>query len=215
VSLAEREKRFTDTNVYPVITPEFCQGRSPLEVLEAALKGGAKIVQLRDKTDPERYASAFREISSRYGALLMINDSVDLALKYGADGVHLGATDLPIAEARKKAPELLIGASIHNLEEALAAQEAGASYINIGPIFPTRTKPGVKTFLGVKAIQEIALQIKIPFTVMGGINKGNIQEVLRAGARHIAMVTAITEAADVEKITREFINLVEERFKSS
>jgi len=215
VNLTQREKKFAETNIYPVITPEFCAGRSPLDVLESVLKGGAKIVQLRDKADPERYASAFRKTSDKYGALLMINDSVDLALRYNADGVHLGKTDLSVAEARKRAPELLIGASAHNLEEALAAQEAGASYVNIGPIFPTRTKPGVKTFLGVQSIREIAPHLRIPFTVMGGIKLDNIRKVLKAGARHIAMITAITQAEDVEGTTREFIKLIEGRSKTA
>ncbi len=171
-------------------------------------------MQLRDKTEPERYASAFRKITAGFGALLIINDSVDLALKYGADGVHLGAKDLPVAEARERALDLLIGASAHSLEEALAAQKAGASCVNIGPIFPTRTKPGAKNFLGIKGIRQIAPHLKIPFTVMGGINKENICEVIRAGARHIAMITAITQAEDVEKATRGFINLIEERSKT-
>lgn len=208
MNLAEREKRFLKTDIYPVITPEFCKGRSLIRVLESSLKGGAKIIQLRDKKEPERYAADFRQITNDLGALLIINDSLDLALKYKADGVHLGINDLPIKEARKRAPQLLIGASIHNLQEALRAQDNGASYINIGPIFPTRTKPGISKFLGVEAIKEITPRIKIPFTIMGGINRNNIHEVLSAGARHIAMITGITEADDVEKTTKDLIKLI-------
>ena len=207
MTLVKREKRFLKTDIYPVITPEFCKERSPIRILESCLKGGAKIVLLRDKKDPEKYAADFRKITNRYNALLIINDSLEIALKHNADGIHLGINDLPINEARRLAPELLIGASIHNLQEALSAQDNGASYINIGPIFLTKTKPGVKRFLGVEAIREISPHIKIPFTVMGGINKENILQVLDIGARHIAMVTAITEAEDVEKTAQEFIRL--------
>lgn len=194
--------------IYPVITPEFCKGRSLLEVLEAALKGGARIVQLRDKTDPERYVAEFRRITSKYNALLIINDSVDIALKYKADGVHLGKNDLPVKEARQIAPDLIIGASSHDLQEALKAQDDGASYVNIGPIFPTKTKDGLNKFLGIDVIKEIAPHLNIPFTVMGGIKKDNIQKVIAAGARRIAMITAITEAKDVEVATRELIGYV-------
>ncbi|OGC23389.1 thiamine-phosphate diphosphorylase [candidate division WOR-1 bacterium RIFOXYB2_FULL_42_35] len=196
------------TDLYPVITPELCAGRSPLIVLEETLKGGAKIVQLRAKENTKEYAPDFRKITQQYGALLIINDFVELALKYGADGVHLGLADLSIAAARRLAPALLIGASSHNLEEALTAQEAGADYVNIGPIFPTQTKNVVGQVVGVSAIKEISSQLKIPFTVMGGIKKSNINEVLAAGAGHIAMVTEITQAGDVKGITRELISAI-------
>lgn len=162
---------------------------------------------MRDKTGPERYAAGFRKITSQYNALLIINDSVDIALKYKADGVHLGLNDMPVKDARKIAPELIIGASCHNLAEALQAQEDGAFYVNIGPIFSTKTKGGLTEFLGVEAIKKIAPHLKIPFTVMGGINKKNIAEVVKAGARHIAMVTAITESSNVEVTVKEFIGM--------
>ena len=102
--------------------------------------------------------------------LLIINDHVDIALAVDADGVHLGQEDLPLAAARRIAPELLIGISTHSREEALKAQGEGADYVNIGPIFPTRTKEGVTRFLGPEAIPGIAAGLEIPFTVMGGID---------------------------------------------
>jgi len=205
MNLAQRQDKFSQIDIYPVISPEFCLDRSPVVVLEATLKGGAKIVQLRDKERPERFAADFRQITEKRGALLIINDSVELALKYRADGVHLGQKDTPASAARQAAPELLIGVSCHNLDEALAAQAAGANYVNIGPIFPTKTKSGPMTFLGMEAIEEIAPQLKIPFTVMGGINQNNIEQAIKAGVRRVAMVTAITQADDVEATTRNFV----------
>ena len=127
VDLSEREKRFAETSIYPVITPELCRGRSPLSILEAALRGGAKIAQLRAKERPERYAAGFREITDQYAALLVINDSLDLALKYNADGVHLGQADLPVSEARKLAPELLIGASTQQIRIISYGEERPAA----------------------------------------------------------------------------------------
>jgi thiamine-phosphate pyrophosphorylase len=195
-----------DSFIYPVITPEFCKGRSPVKILESVLKGGVRIVQLRDKTDPERYAADFRKITSKHNALLIVNDSVNIALKYKADGIHLGQKDMPVKEARRLAPDLIIGVSCHDLGEALKAQDDGASYVNIGPIFETKTKSMPP--IGVETIKKIAPHLKIPFTVMGGINKGNIAEVINAGARRIAMVTAITESSNVEETVKEFINML-------
>jgi thiamine-phosphate pyrophosphorylase len=101
-----------------------------------------------------------------------------------------------VAAALRVAPNLIIGASTHSLEEALAAQEAGAGYVNIGPIFPTPTKPAAIP-LGVEAIQRIAPRLRIPWSTMGGINQGNIAQVVARGARHPAVMSAVTAASDV------------------
>ena len=196
-----RIKLFQQVDVYPVTCEGLSQGRSNLQVLEAVIQGGARIIQLREKDYPKKdlynLALKFKEITSRAGVLLIINDHVDIALGVEADGVHLGQEDLPVQVARKLAPELLIGASTHSLEQALQAEKNGADYINIGPIFSTKTKEGMGRSLGPEAISEISSQIKIPFTVMGGINEDNIEQVLAKGARRVAMVKAITKAADI------------------
>ncbi|MGD8530935.1 MAG: thiamine phosphate synthase, partial [Syntrophobacterales bacterium] len=187
-----RLRLFEQVDVYPVTCERFSEGRSNLEVLEAVIQGGSKIIQLREKEYPKRdlynLALKFREITTRGRVLLIINDHVDIALAVDADGVHLGQEDLPLQVARKLAPELLIGASTHSLQQALQAEKDGADYVNIGPIFPTKTKDGVGRSLGPKAISEISPQIKVPFTVMGGINAENIDQVLAEGARRVAMV---------------------------
>ena len=200
----KREARillFQEIDVYPVTCERLSQGRSNLEVLKGVIQGGSKIIQLREKHYSKRdfynLALKFREITSRAGVLLIINDHVDIALAVDADGVHLGQEDLPVQVARMLAPELLIGASTHSLEQALQAEEEGADYINIGPIFPTRTKEGVESVLGPEAIATISSQIKVPFTVMGGIREDNMKEVLAKGARRVAMVSAITKAVDI------------------
>jgi thiamine-phosphate pyrophosphorylase len=193
-------------DIYPVTCERLSEGRTNLEVLEAVIQGGSKIIQLREKDylkrDLYNLALKFREITARAGILLIINDHVDIAVAVEADGVHLGQADLPVQVARKLAPELLIGASTHSLEQALQAEKNGADYINIGPIFSTKTKEGVGGSLGPAAISEISPQIKVPFTVMGGINQENIDQVLAQGARRVAMVSAITRAADIAKKVR-------------
>jgi thiamine-phosphate pyrophosphorylase len=198
--------KFQQVDVYPVTCEKLSAGRSNLEVLGGVVQGGAAIVQLREKEyskkDFYHLALKFREITAVAGMLLIINDHVDVALAVEADGVHLGQEDLPLTAARKLAPELIIGASTHSLEEALRAQAEGADYINIGPIFPTRTKEGVKQFLGPEAIAAIRPKLQVPFTVMGGITGSNLDQVLASGARRVAMVTAITRAPDIAGAVR-------------
>ncbi|MDP2807890.1 MAG: thiamine phosphate synthase [bacterium] len=197
----QRLKSFQQIDLYPVTDQGLSLGRSNLEVLDGLIAGGARIVQLREKhlSKKEFYqlALVFRKKTSEAGMLLIINDHLDIALACGADGVHLGQDDLPLAVAKKLAPELIIGGSTHNLEEALEAQQRGADYVNLGPIFATQTKELSMKPLGPEMIKKIVPHLKIPFTVMGGINRSNIGQVLQAGARKIAVVTAVTKADDI------------------
>lgn len=199
-SHAARLARFNQPGLYVVITEAYCAGRPPLDVLDAVLRAGVRLVQFREKTgsDRARYAlaEAFRARTRDAGALLIVDDRVDLALAVDADGVHLGEHDLPIEAARRCAPDLIIGASSHNLEEALANQAAGASYVNIGPIFATQTKDVPTGPLGPEAIGAIAPKLRVPFTVMGGIKLENLDALLAEGARRVAVVTAVTAAPD-------------------
>lgn len=209
---AERMRRFADTDLYVVITEAYCAGRSALSVLEAVLDAGVRLVQLREKDCSERElftrARAFRDMTRAHDALLVIDDRVEIALAVDADGVHLGEFDLPIEAARRIAPELIIGGSSHSLGEALAAQDAGASYVNIGPIFATQTKSVATGAVGPALIDAISPRLRIPFTVMGGIKAHNMEEVLRRGARHVAVVTAVTAAGDIAAAASELRALI-------
>ena len=195
----ERMVRFNDIDLYVVTCEPLSEGRTNLEILDAVIRGGGKIIQLRDKDLPPRdflsLAKKFRAVTREAGVLLIINDYVDIALAVDADGVHLGQEDMKLPFARQLALDLIIGRSTHSLEQALQAEKEGADYINIGPIFATGTKEHTRT-LGVGAIREIAPRITVPFTVMGGIHESNITEVLDAGAYKIAVVTAVTRATD-------------------
>ncbi|MBI4644734.1 MAG: thiamine phosphate synthase [Deltaproteobacteria bacterium] len=195
----QRLAAFAAADLYVVITASFCAGRPVPEVLQKTLAAGVKIVQMREKEMSGRglyeMAKEFRRLTEAAGALLIIDDRLDIALAAAADGVHLGQEDLPIEVARRLAPELIVGASTHSLEEALAAQDAGASYVNIGPIFATQTKPTM-TPLGPETIDRIAPRLQIPWTTMGGINLANISQVVAHGARHPAVMSAVTAAAD-------------------
>ncbi|HYA03869.1 MAG TPA: thiamine phosphate synthase [Syntrophobacteria bacterium] len=204
----ERKARFKEIDVYPVTYERLSARRSNLEVLEAVVRGGARIIQLREKEyskrDLYRLALTFREMSATAGMLLIMNDHLDIALAVGADGVHLGQDDFPPKAARGLAPELLIGVSTHSLEQALQAEKDGADYVNIGPIFATSTKAGVGRPLGPEAIASIGPRLSVPFTVMGGITSANLDQVLAHGARRIAMITAITQEPDIAEAVRVF-----------
>lgn len=206
VTREERRFRFSQVDLYPVTCEKLSKGRSDADVLEAVIAAGVRIVQLRDKESSRdlvyEKALHFRRVTLEHGVLLIINDDVELARQVQADGVHLGQDDWPLEAAREALPDMLIGHSTHSLEEALAAERAGADYINIGPIFTTGTKSGLLHILGPGAIAEIASQVHTPFTVMGGIHAGNLDEVLAAGARKIALVTAITQADDMTAAAR-------------
>lgn len=219
---AKRKKRgeaFRGVDLYPVTCEKLSSGRSNVEVLDGLIRGGVRIVQLRDKDalkrDLFRMAMRFREITSEAGVLLVINDYVDIALAVDADGVHLGQDDLPVEAARKIAPDLLMGVSTHTLDEALAAQARGADYVNIGPIFPTGTKGGMNRFLGPEAVIGIGSCLEIPFTVMGGIKQANIHEVLARGAKRIAVVTALTQAPDIAAAVRALRGVISNRSETS
>lgn len=209
-----RMAMFGEVDVYPVTCEKLSAGRSNLDVLEEVIRGGARIIQLREKYYSKKnfyeLALKFRERTGEADVLLIINDHLDIALAVEADGVHLGQDDLPLPAARKLAPDLLIGASTHSLEQALRAQKEGADNINIGPIFPTKTKEGASHFLGPEAIAHISPKIDLPFTVMGGINGSNIHQVLAQGARRVAMVSAITQAPNIADTVRIFVTKIRE-----
>lgn len=204
---AHRMEMFRQTDLYVVITERFCGGRDPLAVVDAVLEAGVRLIQVREKDCDDatyyRRCMAFRERTLRAGALLIVDDRVDIALAVGADGVHLGQQDLPVAAARGINPNLILGVSTHDEEEALAAQANGASYVNIGPIFATQTKDVPTGVVGPELIAAIAPNLHIPFTCMGGIKADNIDQVLSRGARHVAVVTAVTEAQDIQKAVSE------------
>lgn len=203
---ADRARAFAEVDLYPVTGAAQSAGRGTLAVVEAILAAGCRVVQLREKELSKReyldLARRVRELTARQGVLMICNDHLDVALAVGADGVHLGQDDLPIREARGLGPELLLGASSHDRDQALAAQRAGADYVNIGPIFPTRTKRGGTGWLGPEAVERIGPCLDLPFTVMGGIGQQNMGELLSRGARHIAVVSAVTAAPDVAAAAR-------------
>ena len=212
-------KFIREVTVYPVSCEKLANGRTDAQWLDAVLGGGARIVQLRDKESADRVlyekALLFRRKTREAGALFIVNNRLDIALLAEADGIHLGNSDLPAAEVRKMAPEMLIGVSANTPEQAASAKERGASYFNIGPLFPTATKEGLSTFLGPAAIADFAGRSDLPFTVMGGIKLHHVAELIAAGAQRLAVVTAITKAPDMAEATRLWVETITSQLRDT
>lgn len=177
------------------------------EVIEAALRAGVKWVQYREKNRPRKAiyneALRIRELTAGYGARLIINDHADIAVAVGADGLQLGQDDLPLKEAGKICGEMIIGISTHSLQEAVAAEGAGADYIGFGPIFHTDTKDAGAP-VGLETLREIKTKIKIPVVAIGGISLLNLASVLETGVEAVAAASAIMKG-DVYENAENFI----------
>lgn len=209
---------FRKIDLYPVISSEFCNGIPPIIMLKMIADGGAKIVQLREKNMPLNQllhlADAFRTLTDNYGMLLMINDRIDVALAVGADGVHIGQEDFPLPYAVRSAPHLLFGVSAHTPRQAFVAEQQGAGYVNLGPIYNTRTKTLSTPPVGPEIISEVAPRLVIPFTVMGGIKTCHIDGLVALGAKRIAMVTEITQADNPCERTAELCQMIRSAIKA-
>lgn len=145
-------------------------------------------------------AKEINGLKKKYPFTFIVNDFVDVALEVKADGVHVGAEDLPIAEVRRKiGKKMSIGYSSHSLEEALEAQAAGADYVAFGAIFPSITKGPGHPVQGVKKLREVVERVKIPVVAIGGIGRENFEQVLQTGVKAIAMITALTQANDISE----------------
>lgn len=200
---------FDQVDIYPVTGRYLFGDRSDGQVIAQLAQGGARIVQLREKnlSDKDLYELAllYRKETKRQGMIFIMNDRPDIARLAGADGVHLGLDDLPISAAREiLGSEAIIGASSHSVEQARNAQRQGASYVNIGPLFPTPTKPDAVT-IGTEPARQAVRELDIPVTVMGGIVEGNIDEVLSTGVRHIGVITALFGSENIAVSVRRLI----------
>lgn len=203
-----------------VITSPGGEGRGHLEVAEAALAGGCRAVQLRDKRMGDRefagVALRVKELCRPRDALLFVNDRVDVAAAVGADGVHLGVADLAVADARRLLPPLaLIGFSPEDEAEARLAVAEGASYLGIGPVEATPTKGDAGEPIGIEGLARWCGKRIAPVIAVGGIGARNAAAAMEAGAAGVAASSAITGAADMERATRELLAAVERKAGAS
>ena len=201
------------------VTDRAWVGRQTLpEQVEAALKGGATCVQLREKeldgTALLEEAKVLAALCRRYGVPLIINDNVEVALAAGADGVHVGQDDLTVEQVRRLAGDrLIVGVSAHSVEQALAAQAGGADYLGVGAVFATATKSDAHV-LPRETLAEICRAVDIPVVAIGGIGEDNLLQLAGTGVDGAALVSAIFSAPDVEGQCRKLRALSERMVKA-
>jgi len=200
--------------LYLITDRSFLNGRDLKNCIEDALKGGATLVQIREKDTSTRdffqVAKEIKEVTSKYNVPLIINDRIDIALAIDAEGVHLGQSDMPIAIARGiLGKDKIIGISANNLDEALEAQKNGADYLGLGPVFYTGTKKDIKEPIGLTGLKELTKNINIPSVAIGGINKENAKSILDSGVNGISLISAILGSENIEKATVELLAVLE------
>lgn len=190
-----------DFSLYLITDRNQTAGRPLLDVVEAALEGGVRAVQLREKDLPpaELYELAWemRALTGRYDARLLINERIDIALAVEADGVQLGVTSMPVTAARRIAPDLLIGYSSHSVGEAMAALAKGADFVTFGPVFPTPSKAAYGEPVGLGELGRVCRQTVGDLVfALGGIKRENIEQVTAAGCYRVALISDILVAPD-------------------
>ena len=205
----------TDFSLYLITDRHQAGGRPLLEVARAALEGGVRAVQLREKdlsgAELYRLALELRALTRSYGARLLINDRLDIALAVEADGVQLGINSLPVAAARRLlGRQMIIGYSAHAIDEALRVQDDGADFVTFSPVYYTPSKAAYGEPCGVKKLASAASALDIPVIALGGLKQANISETLSANVQGIAVISAILAASDPHVAVVSLLKKIEE-----
>jgi thiamine-phosphate pyrophosphorylase len=201
--------------LYVITDEQVGRGRSHLQIAEAAILGGADVLQLRDKESSGgrlfRVALQLRKLTREAKVPLIVNDRLDIALAVDADGVHLGQADLPASVARNiMGSGRILGVSAETVAEAVAAEKDGADYLGVGPVFDARgTKPDAGEPRGLELIESVRRHCRLPIVAIGGIDPDNARKVLEAGADAVAVISAIAAADDIEEAARRMKGILE------
>ena len=204
--------------LYAVTDRAWVGKQSLYEQVEAALRGGVTCVQLREKElDEAEFLAEAKEVSAlcrRYGVPFFVNDNVDIAIACGADGVHVGQEDMAAAQVRRRVGDgMMIGVSVHSVEEALEAVRNGADCLGVGAMFSTSTKADANV-LPREVLRDICRAVDVPVVAIGGIGKGNLMQLAGTGVDGVALVSAIFGAADIENECRLLRKLSEEMVRT-
>lgn len=196
-----------DLLLYAVTDRSWLGGRTLYQDVEAAIKGGATFIQLREKTLDEAHfleeAKEIKELCKKYQVPFVINDNVDIALAMDADGVHVGQSDMEAGAVREKlGPDKIIGVSAQTVEQALLAEQKGADYLGVGAVFPTGSKDDAVE-VSHETLKAICEAVKIPVIAIGGISTGNVMELSGSGICGIAVISAIFAKPDIEAAAKE------------
>jgi len=208
-----KKQRLSKANLYVIADKKICKDKNIEKVVIQAIEGGAEMIQYRDKESTDReflkVASVLQNICQRRKIAFIINDRVDIAAYLKPDGVHLGQDDLPLKIARKiLGSSKIIGISTKNIEQAKEAEKHGADYVGIGPIFDTSTKQ-IEKPIGLEIIRQANEHLKIPFFPIGGINLENLDQVIQAGSKRIAVGSAVISANDVKTATKNLAEKIQ------
>ena len=211
--LMRRGQRGRIAGLYVIVDHEALGGRGEAEVARQAIRGGASVIQLRDKRREkgEVLASArvLRDVCAQGGALFIVNDHLDVTIAARADGLHIGQGDLPVAQARRLLPvETLLGCSTTTVDQALVAEAHGADYIAVGSIYPTPSKDGA-IVVGLERLRQVREVVSLPIVAIGGINEDNVAAVMEAGADAAVVIGAVLGAPDIAEGAQRLVKKME------
>ena len=203
-----------DLRLYAITDRKWLRGKTMCEMVEESLKGGATIIQLREKElDEETFkkeAAKLTTLCKRYNVPFIVNDNVDIAIAVGADGIHVGQKDMEAGAVREKIGEnMILGVSAQTVDQAIAAQKAGADYLGVGAVFPTGSKDDADS-VSKETLKAICQAVSIPVVAIGGITKDNIKELSGSGIAGISVISAIYAPSDVEAAAVSLRNKVKE-----
>jgi thiamine-phosphate pyrophosphorylase len=209
---AERRVGSVDWTLYVVTNSRLVGQRSLAEVVAAVIRGGAKVIQYREKNLDTRTmvetAELLRRVCRHLGAVFLVNDRLDVALAVDADGAHLGQKDMPVRMARRLlGKEKLLGVSVQDARAMDEALNEGADYLSLSPVFATPTKPDHEEPLGLERVRGLAGRSPLPVVAIGGINRSNVVDVMRAGVQGVCVISAVLNAPDPEQAAGELYRL--------
>jgi len=210
--VSDKLRKLSECQIYGILDLSYVDNSDAVSVAEAMIKGGVDLIQLRGKERPIEelvdLAAALHELTARSSMPLIVNDHAEIAIKVPVEGVHVGQDDAAVADVRRRVDrEILVGKSTHSLEQALTAQREDADYIGFGPIFATPTKPDSQP-IGLKEIEGVHRDVVLPIFCIGGIKIDNLERVITAGARRVAIVSGLLKAVDIAEYARTCKNLL-------
>ena len=210
--MSDKLRKLSECQIYGILDLSYVDNSDAVSVAEAMIKGGVDLIQLRGKERPIEelvdLAAALHELTARSSMPLIVNDHAEIAIKVPVEGVHVGQDDAAVADVRRRVDrEILVGKSTHSLEQALTAQREDADYIGFGPIFATPTKPDSQP-IGLKEIEGVHRDVVLPIFCIGGIKIDNLERVITAGARRVAIVSGLLKAVDIAEYARTCKNLL-------
>ena len=202
-------------DLYVITDEAIAGGLTHAEIARRAITGGADVIQLRDKAcgcrELYRIGRVLRTITMKTGTLFIVNDRLDVALACGADGVHLGQDDMRVGVARQIAPPgFIIGISVGTVDEAVRAEQEGADYIAVSPVFSTSSKNDAGPGRGLDVVREIRRSVSVPVIAIGGINLDNVREVIAAGANGVAVISVVVGSRNIIATARELSKRISE-----